>query len=74
MRYLPEDLPEIRRRSVREKSKDRILPALYEDNYVTLMPGETRTLRTELEHADTRGGGFECSGTEMHQNQRGVKP
>jgi hypothetical protein len=34
---------------------DRILPAIYDDNYVTLMPGETRTIATELNHADTRG-------------------
>jgi hypothetical protein len=40
---------------VREKSGDRILPALYNDNYVSLMPGERQTIRTELNHADTRG-------------------
>ncbi len=34
---------------------ERILPVLYEDNYLGLMPGETRTLITELAHADTRG-------------------
>ena len=34
---------------------DRILPALYSDNYVSLMPGERRTIITELEGADTRG-------------------
>jgi len=25
------------------------------DNYIALMPGERLTIRTELEHADTRG-------------------
>jgi hypothetical protein len=40
---------------VREKSADRILPALYSDNYVTLMPGEVRIIRTEVQHADARG-------------------
>jgi hypothetical protein len=40
---------------VREKSGDRILPALYDDNYVALMPGERKTIHTELQHADTRG-------------------
>jgi beta-galactosidase/beta-glucuronidase len=40
---------------VREKSEDRILPVIYSDNYFTLMPGETRSIRTELNHADTRG-------------------
>jgi len=41
--------------AVREKSRDRILPALYSDNYLSLMPGERRTIITELQHADTRG-------------------
>jgi hypothetical protein len=45
----------VRVKAVREKSGDRILPAIYDDNYVALMPGETRTIRTELEDADTRG-------------------
>jgi hypothetical protein len=40
---------------VRETSGDRILPAIYSDNYITLMPGERRTIQTELQHADTRG-------------------
>jgi hypothetical protein len=42
-------------KAVRGTSGDRILPALYDDNYVTLLPGEKRTLRTELQDADTRG-------------------
>ncbi len=42
-------------KAVREKTGDRILPALYSDNYVALMPGESRTIRTEVENADTRG-------------------
>jgi hypothetical protein len=42
-------------KAVREKGGDRILPALYSDNYVSLMPGERRTLTTQVEHADTRG-------------------
>jgi hypothetical protein len=45
----------VRVKAVREKSGDRILPAIYGDNYVALMPGERRTIRTELENADTRG-------------------
>jgi Exo-beta-D-glucosaminidase Ig-fold domain/F5/8 type C domain/Glycosyl hydrolases family 2 len=40
---------------VRERSGDRILPAIYSDNYFTLLPGEQRTIQTELNHADTRG-------------------
>lgn len=45
----------VRVKAVRGKSGDRILPALYDDNYVALMPGERRTIRTEVEDADTRG-------------------
>jgi hypothetical protein len=45
----------IRVKAVREKSGDRILPAIYSDNYIALMPGERRTIKTELKHADTRG-------------------
>ncbi len=45
----------VRVKPVREKSGDRILPAITSDNYVALMPGERRTIRTELENADTRG-------------------
>jgi len=45
----------VRVKAVREKSGDRILPAIFSDNYVALMPGERRTIRTELENADTRG-------------------
>ncbi|MGA2041563.1 MAG: discoidin domain-containing protein [Bryobacteraceae bacterium] len=42
-------------KAVREKTGDRILPALYSDNYVALMPGETRRIATRLNDADTRG-------------------
>jgi hypothetical protein len=45
----------VRLKAVREKSGDRILPAIYSDNYVALMPGERRTIGTELANADTRG-------------------
>jgi hypothetical protein len=45
----------VRLKAVREKSGDRILPAIYSDNYMALMPGERRTVRCELENADTRG-------------------
>ena len=45
----------VRVKAVREKSGDRILPAIYSDNYVALMPGERRTISTELAQADTRG-------------------
>ena len=45
----------VKLKAVREKSGDRILPAIYSDNYIALMPGERRTVRTELEDADTCG-------------------
>jgi len=45
----------VRVKAVREKSGDPILPALYDDNYVVLMPGERKTIHIELENADTRG-------------------
>ncbi len=45
----------VRMKAVRERSGDRILPAIYSDNYFALMPGERRTITTEVSHADTRG-------------------
>ena len=45
----------VKLKAVREKSGDRILPAIYSDNYVALMPGESRVIHTELNAADARG-------------------
>ena len=45
----------VRLKAVRERSGDRILPAIYDDNYITLLPGESRIIRTELANVDTRG-------------------
>ena len=45
----------VRVKAVRQKTGDRILPAIYSDNYIALMPGESRTIVTELNEADTRG-------------------
>jgi hypothetical protein len=45
----------VRLKVVREKSGDRILPAIYSDGYVALMPGEKRQITTEVYEADTRG-------------------
>ncbi len=57
----------VRLKAVREIAGDRILPAIYAENYFNLMPGEKRTVRTELAQADTRGqrpkivvSGFNC--------------
>ena len=40
---------------VRESSGDRILPAIFSENYITLMPNESRTIHIELSEADARG-------------------
>jgi hypothetical protein len=45
----------VRLKAVRATTGDRILPAIYSDNYIALMPNERRTIRTELANADTRG-------------------
>ena len=44
----------VRLKAVRETAGDRILPAIYSDGYVALMPGESRVLTTELRDGDTR--------------------
>ncbi len=45
----------VRLTAVGNKSGGRILPAIYSDNFVALMPGEKRTIETELLVADARG-------------------
>ena len=45
----------IRLKAVRATTGDRILPVLYSDNYVSLMPGERRVITTEVKRADARG-------------------
>lgn len=45
----------LRLKAVRDKTGDRILPVIYDDNYIALMPGESRTVYTQVEHADARG-------------------
>jgi len=45
----------VRLKAVREKSGDRILPAIYSDGYVSLMPGEKRVITAEVYESDTRG-------------------
>jgi hypothetical protein len=45
----------VRVKAVRKRSGDPILPALYDDNNIALMPGERKTIHVELENADTRG-------------------
>ena len=41
--------------AVRAESGDRVLPVHYSDNFVPLMPGEKRVIRTEVLAADARG-------------------
>jgi len=45
----------IRLKVIRKKSEDRILPVFYSDNYVSLMPGETKIITMSLKDMDTRG-------------------
>jgi hypothetical protein len=45
----------VRVKAVREKSGDPIAPALFDDNYIALMPGERRTVHIAMEDADRRG-------------------
>ena len=45
----------VRVKAVRDKTGDRILPAIYSDNYLALMPGEMEGIGIELADADTRG-------------------
>jgi len=45
----------VRVKVVRAISGDPILPAICDDNYIALMPGERETIRTEVNEADTRG-------------------
>jgi hypothetical protein len=42
-------------KAVRDTTGDRILPVLYSDNYIALMPGERQTITTDVDDADTRG-------------------
>jgi hypothetical protein len=45
----------VRVKVVRAATGDRILPALYSDNYVAVMPGERRIVTTDVRRADARG-------------------
>jgi len=45
----------VRLAAVGEQSGDGILPVFHSDNYLIMMPGERRTVLTEVDDADTRG-------------------
>ncbi len=45
----------VRLKAVGSTTGGEILPAFYSDNYLTLLPGDVREIRTTVEDADTRG-------------------
>ena len=45
----------IRLKVVGKKSGDCLLPVLYSDNYIFLLPGETSTITMRVRDADVRG-------------------
>lgn len=45
----------IRLKVLGDKSRKKILPVMYDDNYFTLLPGEQKMVTMELQNADTRG-------------------
>jgi hypothetical protein len=45
----------IRLKIVGKNSGERILPAFFSDNYISLMPGEKKVITTRIKNADTRG-------------------
>jgi hypothetical protein len=45
----------VRLKLVGARSGKRILPVFYDDNYFTLLPGDSRTIITKVEDADTMG-------------------
>lgn len=47
--------PIVKLKVVGDKDRKRILPVIYSDNFITLLPGEERTINMELSNADTRG-------------------
>jgi hypothetical protein len=53
----PSDYPAlmVRLKVIRKNTGDRILPVIYDDNYVFLMPGEQKVIRMEFNQEDTRG-------------------
>ena len=40
---------------LRRKSGERVLPVFYDNNYVSLTPGETRIIHIEADQSDLRG-------------------
>jgi hypothetical protein len=59
----------IRLKITGKESGERILPALYSDNYVSLMPGDSRTINMSVRKEDARGEKPEViiSGFNLHE-------
>ncbi|HVV03930.1 MAG TPA: glycoside hydrolase family 2 protein, partial [Puia sp.] len=49
----------VRVQAVRTKDGERILPALMDDNYFTLLQGESKEIRIEFDEALLQGGGYQ---------------
>jgi hypothetical protein len=45
----------VRLKVTKDKTGERILPVIYDDNYFTLLPGEERTIEIKVADADTHG-------------------
>lgn len=45
----------VRVKAERSKTGDLIVPSLFTDNYIALMPGEKQTISISIKYADTRG-------------------
>lgn len=45
----------IRAKVIGKKSRERLLPVLYSDNYISLMPGEQKVITMKIKDNDTRG-------------------
>lgn len=45
----------IRLKTLRDKSKDRVLPVYYSDNYFSLLPGESKHVTLEFDPKDLKG-------------------
>ena len=45
----------VRAKILGSKSSELIAPVIFDDDYIALMPGESRTLHAEFDNADTRG-------------------
>jgi len=43
-------------RALKEKNADDILPVIFSDNYISLAPGESRTIECSYENSDAGGG------------------